>query len=130
MCIRDSDQATVSVTVNAATIVANDDTGTPVNGYAGGTAVANVLVNDLLNGCLLYTSDAADERSSVDLGGRRIIKKKNKNIHDSCVSTATHVTAQMCYTPSRRQLTSARHTINTLCKGWRVHLSQHTHPTR
>ena len=29
--------------------------------------------------CLLYTSDAADERSSVDLGGRRIIKKK-KNI--------------------------------------------------
>ena len=29
--------------------------------------------------CLLYTSDAADERSSVDLGGRRIIKKKNTN---------------------------------------------------
>ena len=27
--------------------------------------------------CLLYTSDAADERSSVDLGGRRVIKKKN-----------------------------------------------------
>ena len=26
------------------------------------------------NTCLLYTSDAADERSSVDLGGRRIIK--------------------------------------------------------
>ena len=26
-------------------------------------------------GCLLYTSDAADERSSVDLGGRRIIKQ-------------------------------------------------------
>ena len=31
-----------------------------------------------LNPCLLYTSDAADERSSVDLGGRRIIKKKKK----------------------------------------------------
>ena len=31
---------------------------------------------DFSNGCLLYTSDAADERSSVDLGGRRIIKKK------------------------------------------------------
>ena len=30
------------------------------------------------NNCLLYTSDAADERSSVDLGGRRIIKKKKK----------------------------------------------------
>ena len=29
--------------------------------------------------CLLYTSDAADERSSVDLGGRRIIKKKKND---------------------------------------------------
>eukprot|EP00656_Telonema_subtile_P004532 TRINITY_DN12070_c0_g1_i1.p1 TRINITY_DN12070_c0_g1~~TRINITY_DN12070_c0_g1_i1.p1 ORF type:complete len:280 (-),score=80.53 TRINITY_DN12070_c0_g1_i1:58-897(-) len=29
--------------------------------------------------CLLYTSDAADEEDSVDLGGRRIIKKKKKN---------------------------------------------------
>ena len=32
--------------------------------------------------CLLYTSDAADERSSVDLGGRRIIKKKS-----TCIDT-------------------------------------------
>eukprot|EP00658_Telonema_sp_P-2_P061815 TRINITY_DN50476_c0_g1_i1.p1 TRINITY_DN50476_c0_g1~~TRINITY_DN50476_c0_g1_i1.p1 ORF type:complete len:216 (-),score=54.64 TRINITY_DN50476_c0_g1_i1:81-728(-) len=34
--------------------------------------------------CLLYTSDAADEEDSVDLGGRRIIKKKkekHKNIN-------------------------------------------------
>ena len=30
--------------------------------------------------CLLYTSDAADERSSVDLGGRRIIKKKTREV--------------------------------------------------
>src|SRR5665648_605313 len=29
-----------------------------------------------LGSCLLYTSDAADEEDSVDLGGRRIIKKK------------------------------------------------------
>ena len=46
-----------------------------------------IYVNNQINGaydvyiasentCLLYTSDAADERSSVDLGGRRIIKKK------------------------------------------------------
>ena len=37
--------------------------------------------------CLLYTSDAADERSSVDLGGRRIIKKKKKGVncsHEVC----------------------------------------------
>src|SRR5665648_1114952 len=30
----------------------------------------------ILYSCLLYTSDAADEEDSVDLGGRRIIKKK------------------------------------------------------
>ena len=38
--------------------------------------------------CLLYTSDAADERSSVDLGGRRIIKKKKHQHHsdmETCV---------------------------------------------
>src|SRR5680860_1851107 len=29
-----------------------------------------------LIGCLLYTSDAADDLLCVDLGGRRIIKKK------------------------------------------------------
>ena len=37
-------------------------------------------------GCLLYTSDAADERSSVDLGGRRIIKKKKDYVR-ACRST-------------------------------------------
>ena len=37
------------------------------------------LDNRIIMICLLYTSDAADERSSVDLGGRRIIKKKNIN---------------------------------------------------
>src|SRR5450756_2710821 len=30
------------------------------------------------NCCLLYTSDAADDLLCVDLGGRRIIKKKKK----------------------------------------------------
>ena len=37
--------------------------------------------------CLLYTSDAADERSSVDLGGRRIIKKKKKYSVDRATYT-------------------------------------------
>src|SRR5678815_3533046 len=37
----------------------------------GQTESANSPV--LSPNCLLYTSDAADERSSVDLGGRRII---------------------------------------------------------
>ena len=43
----------------------------------------------LLQGCLLYTSDAADERSSVDLGGRRIIKKKKRIRQDGRDSTQT-----------------------------------------
>ena len=41
--------------------------------------------------CLLYTSDAADERSSVDLGGRRIIKKKKKVETDTNARTTTNV---------------------------------------
>ena len=43
----------------------------------GADRICDVLAE--VNGypCLLYTSDAADERSSVDLGGSRIIKKKN-----------------------------------------------------
>ena len=40
--------------------------------------------------CLLYTSDAADERSSVDLGGRRIIKKKKKQYKRRCTRRNTH----------------------------------------
>eukprot|EP00658_Telonema_sp_P-2_P050542 TRINITY_DN38568_c0_g2_i2.p1 TRINITY_DN38568_c0_g2~~TRINITY_DN38568_c0_g2_i2.p1 ORF type:complete len:278 (-),score=25.35 TRINITY_DN38568_c0_g2_i2:29-862(-) len=35
-------------------------------------------VTELHYACLLYTSDAADEEDSVDLGGRRIIKKKKQ----------------------------------------------------
>ena len=42
---------------------------------------ADMAYKETRNGsCLLYTSDAADERSSVDLGGRRMIKKKKKMI--------------------------------------------------
>ena len=32
-----------------------------------------------LSDCLLYTSDAADDLLCVDLGGRRILKKKNNS---------------------------------------------------
>src|SRR5665648_1217234 len=54
-----------------------------VAGKAGPTTREQQLeaeVADLTQalGCLLYTSDAADEEDSVDLGGRRIIKKKKK----------------------------------------------------
>ena len=39
--------------------------------------------------CLLYTSDAADDLLCVDLGGRRIIKKK-KNPHSNTANTNIH----------------------------------------
>src|SRR5678816_2360910 len=42
-------------------------------GMGSSTPVQSILIYNALNTtCLLYTSDAADERSSVDLGGRRI----------------------------------------------------------
>ena len=37
---------------------------------------AETIIDAMEYICLLYTSDAADEEDSVDLGGRRIIKKK------------------------------------------------------
>ena len=47
------------------------------------------LALDQNRDCLLYTSDAADERSSVDLGGRRIIKKKKNQKDHLCISINT-----------------------------------------
>ena len=70
MCIRDRfhlpglQDVTVHVDFTAI-IAAADAAGLELLGYT----------------CLLYTSDAADERSSVDLGGRRIIKKKKQPVH-------------------------------------------------
>ena len=48
------------------------------DGQLGAGAVELTGISGKAIICLLYTSDAADERSSVDLGGRRIIKKKNR----------------------------------------------------
>ena len=52
---------------------------------------------DERRGCLLYTSDAADERSSVDLGGRRIIKKK-KNLNTLVRDVYTNTTHNTSHT--------------------------------
>src|SRR5678816_2468353 len=41
-----------------------------IDGWNGVFLVTTIMTS--VTGCLLYTSDAADERSSVDLGGRRI----------------------------------------------------------
>ena len=66
MCIRDSDYTKEEMKlVNETKKIMGDD-----SIRVTATAVRVPVI------CLLYTSDAADERSSVDLGGRRIIKKK------------------------------------------------------
>ena len=54
--------------------------------------VTLIVDNTFLTPCLLYTSDAADERSSVDLGGRRIIKKKTiRRIADHNIDDQTNI---------------------------------------
>ena len=52
---------------------------TPAHSHIIASAVCsakNQAGDETSNICLLYTSDAADEEDSVDLGGRSIIKKK------------------------------------------------------
>ena len=66
MCIRDSANARAMVELS------KKFTFVPTVDFFNGSGKVEVGANS----CLLYTSDAADERSSVDLGGRRIIKKK------------------------------------------------------
>eukprot|EP00831_Metopus_contortus_P063095 TRINITY_DN55440_c0_g1_i1.p1 TRINITY_DN55440_c0_g1~~TRINITY_DN55440_c0_g1_i1.p1 ORF type:complete len:178 (-),score=16.47 TRINITY_DN55440_c0_g1_i1:36-527(-) len=44
------------------------------------------------NICLLYTSDAADDTPCVDLGGRRIIKKKTQNKKRQSADTTSKCT--------------------------------------
>ena len=45
--------------------------------YQNKTGILGCL-HDLIRPCLLYTSDAADDMQCVDLGGRRIIKKRER----------------------------------------------------
>ena len=66
MCIRDSS------TMNEATAISR---------YLGSDQRIDTLVlvsssYHMRRACLLYTSDAADDLLCVDLGGRRLIKKK------------------------------------------------------
>ena len=68
MCIRDSDEGEGGGNDLIARL--------QVKGHQGDQEGVSARGNG--DACLLYTSDAADERSSVDLGGRRIIKKKNR----------------------------------------------------
>ena len=62
--------------------------------------------------CLLYTSDAADDLLCVDLGGRRIIKKKTKNIINNKVSYKYVLQRNTCKRQRHGQqdTSQARHT--------------------
>ena len=55
-------------------------------------------------GCLLYTSDAADERSSVDLGGRRILKQK-RDSHTRAYVYIHTIASTIHHTLARRHTT-------------------------
>ncbi|RTZ03794.1 hypothetical protein EKM03_12550, partial [Flavobacterium sp. GSP6] len=72
------DTATVSVSVTAPAIVANDDAGTPVNGANGGTAFTNVLVNDTLNGVAVLASQVvlttvSSSNAGITLSGADVL---------------------------------------------------------
>ena len=49
------------------------------------------VIHDRISPCLLYTSDAADDLLCVDLGGRRIIKKKKKEKKQKVEKTLSEV---------------------------------------
>ena len=59
---------------------------TGIKAWAAAMPAASLHSNVASKACLLYTSDAADDLLCVDLGGRRIIKKKNtkNNADDIC----------------------------------------------
>ena len=57
------------------------------------TAVFHLTAND--GGCLLYTSDAADDLLCVDLGGRRIIKKKHTTNTKSTTCQLKSITTKL-----------------------------------
>ncbi|MDD3741025.1 MAG: hypothetical protein PHH30_07265, partial [Bacteroidales bacterium] len=63
------DQATVTVTVTAAVIIANDDTATGVNGYTGVVNLLNVFDNDLLNGSAVNPADVTLTETAADPTG-------------------------------------------------------------
>ena len=56
----------------------------------GAQRIEELLYSETMHTCLLYTSDAADDLLCVDLGGRRIIKKKN-----SIILTILHSTTYL-----------------------------------
>ena len=67
MCIRDRANPSSASSIPGNLFIFGGCTGT----------TSGIGCSSYSSSCLLYTSDAADERSRVDLGGGRIIKKKH-----------------------------------------------------
>ena len=93
MCIRDSENAIIDDFIQQYKTEAN-------RRLISFELIDNINIID----CLLYTSDAADERSSVDLGGRRIIKKKKRS-NDVRRLTLTRSTSRTSRMILRHELT-------------------------
>ena len=60
------------------------------------TAIISVSTTRKTKSCLLYTSDAADDLTRVDLGGRRIIKKNFFKQKTAYEITTRLVGSEMC----------------------------------
>ena len=95
MCIRDRDGTYEGYNFSASYVAQKPS-----------SVVAAEKMNVLYIGCLLYTSDAADERSSVDLGGRRIIKKKT---YVTCCGT-TYIIKQTRHSTIQEKRDSSKET--------------------
>ena len=98
MCIRDSFRADQGAALL-----------TGVHGLHRERGAGRVLAFSQPEPCLLYTSDAADDLLCVDLGGRRIIKKKNK----STIQAANRKRAQN--TNCRNKVIQKHDTISEKC---------------
>ena len=70
-------------------------------------------IADRLDTCLLYTSDAADDLLSVDLGGRCLIKKKKQNNNTSPDLLNVTLTPPLFYLTLSISLLHLTHTFNT-----------------
>ena len=62
----------------------------PVGPAADPARIAGAVAGARPRRCLLYTSDAADDLLCVDLGGRRLIKKKKLYKRMSSTTDSTH----------------------------------------
>ncbi|MEW5675624.1 T9SS type A sorting domain-containing protein [Flavobacterium enshiense] len=73
-----NNNTSTSTTTPVNVIIANDDTGTSVNGYAGGTSFTNVLVNDTINGqpvlaSQVNTTFVSSTNAGITLSGTSVV---------------------------------------------------------